>query len=121
FSKKGDFDQSPETGLDRKTLDSILKAMTTVPEGFQTLKKAQKILDDRAAAWSNETIDWAMGELLAYGSVLNEGFGVRFSGQDVIRGTFSHRHAKVFDEMTNQAYCGLDHINEKQGRFEIYN
>lgn len=121
FSKKGDFDQSPETGVDRKTLDGILKAMTTVPEGFQTLKKAQKILDDRAAAWSNETIDWAIGELLAYGTVLNEGFGVRFSGQDVIRGTFSHRHAKVFDEMTNKAYCGLDHINEKQGRFEIYN
>src|SRR5690606_19312927 len=62
-----------------------------------------------------------MGELLAFGSVLTEGFRVRFSGQDVIRGTFSHRHAKVFDEMTNQAYCGLDNIQEGQGHFSIYN
>lgn len=121
FSKAGDFDVSPETGVERSVLERVMKAVTTTPEGFQTLKKAQKILDDRATAWGNDTIDWAMGELLAYGTVLTEGFKVRFSGQDVIRGTFSHRHAKVFDEMTNQAYCGLDNIQEGQGHFSIYN
>ena len=121
FSKPGDFDEKVNTGVDRKILDKIMSAMTKVPEGFNTLKKAQKILDDRAASWSNDSVDWAMAELLAYGTVLNEGFGVRFSGQDVVRGTFSHRHAKVFDEMTSEAYCGLDHIQEKQGQFSIYN
>ena len=72
---------------------------------------------------SNNALDWALGELLAYGTILLEGHAVRFSGQDVIRGTFSHRHVKVFDELTNKAYCGLAHLEEKgkQGPVHIYN
>jgi 2-oxoglutarate dehydrogenase E1 component len=121
WSKHGDFQLSPETGVKRETLDEIINALTTVPEGFKTLRKAQKILDDRKKNYLNDTLDWSQGELLAYGSLLLEGNHIRFSGQDVIRGTFSHRHAKVFDEYTNQAYCGLDNIREGQGKMRIYN
>jgi 2-oxoglutarate dehydrogenase E1 component len=58
---------------------------------------------------------------LAYGSLLMDGYNVRFSGQDVIRGTFSHRHSKIFDEKTNESYSGLQNLSDKQGLFEIYN
>lgn len=121
WSKPEDFDQSPETGVKREVLDEIVKAITSVPEGFKTLRKAQKILDDRKKNYENDTLDWALAELLAYGSLLVEGNHVRFTGQDVIRGTFAHRHAKVFDEYTNQAYCGLDNIRTNQGKMRIYN
>jgi 2-oxoglutarate dehydrogenase E1 component len=121
WSKPEDFDVSPETGVKKEILDEIMNAITSVPEGFKTLKKAQKILDDRRKNYDGDTMDWSLGELLAYGSLLVEGNHIRFSGQDVIRGTFAHRHAKVFDEYTNQSYCGLDNIREKQGKMRIYN
>jgi 2-oxoglutarate dehydrogenase E1 component len=101
--------------------EQILEAITTTPEGFNTLKKAQKLLDMRRQAYENDQLDWATAELLAYGSLLLQKYNIRFSGQDVVRGTFSHRHAKVFDEMTNESYCGLDNITEDQGRMDIYN
>lgn len=116
-----DFEKSPDTSMDKKSLTKINQALTTIPEGFNALKKAKKIVDQRASAFNNDKIDWAMGELLAYGSLLEEGHNVRFTGQDVIRGTFSHRHAKLFDEKTNEAYCPLAHISDKQGDLKIYN
>lgn len=122
WSKASHFESSPETGFAKKKLDQIIKAITTVPEGFKTLKKAQKIIDDRMERYKTNQLDWGTAELLAFGSLLMEGNHVRFSGQDVVRGTFSHRHAKVFDEFTNQAYCGLDDIEPgKQGMMRIYN
>jgi 2-oxoglutarate dehydrogenase E1 component len=121
WSKPKDFEKSPETGVDRKTLECILEKITTVPEGFSPLKKAARILSDRQKAFNEDKLDWAICELLAYGSLLLEGNNVRFSGQDVIRGTFSHRHAKLFDEKTNEKYCGLDHLSDDQGSLEIYN
>ncbi len=124
WSKPEDFVTSPKTAVDKKTLTSICNAMTSTPEGFKTLRKAQKLLDDRKKRFDTDTVDWAMAEMFAYGSLLTEGKNIRFTGQDVIRGTFSHRHAKVFDENTNTAYCGLDNITEKdddQGRIHIYN
>jgi len=121
WSKVEDFAESPDTSVKKRDLETILKSITSTPEGFKTLKKAQKILDNRNKAYNNDQLDWATAELLAYGSLLQQKFNIRFTGQDVIRGTFSHRHAKVFDEFTNEAYCGLDSIQEDQGRMDIYN
>ncbi|EQC46070.1 2-oxoglutarate dehydrogenase E1 component [Bacteriovorax sp. Seq25_V] len=121
WSKPEDFLSSPETKVTKEMLDKILKSVTTVPAGFKTLRKAQKILNDRVKAYESDTLDWAMAETFAYGSLLTENHNIRFTGQDVIRGTFSHRHMKVFDENTNEAYCGLDHIQKDQGRVYVYN
>jgi 2-oxoglutarate dehydrogenase E1 component len=121
FSDKNSFEESPDTSVKKADLEKVLKAINTIPEGMQLIKKTQKVLEDRDAAFKNDKLDWASGELLAYGSLLNEGHPMRFSGQDVIRGTFSHRHAKVFDERTNEAYCGLAHISKEQGQISIYN
>ena len=70
---------------------------------------------------SEQKADWAMGELLAYGSLLKEGFPIRFSGQDVERGTFSHRHAVVRVEDSEEQYTPLEHVDPKQASFAIYN
>lgn len=121
WSKPEDFDKSPETGYPREKLEHIIHKITTVPEEFNLLKKAGKILEDRKRLWDEDTLDWAICELLAYGTMLMDGRNIRFSGQDVIRGTFSHRHAKVFDEKTNTPYCGLAHLSDDQGILEIYN
>ncbi|NOT81081.1 MAG: 2-oxoglutarate dehydrogenase E1 component [Bacteriovoracaceae bacterium] len=121
YSKENSFDASPATGVSLANLDLIAKAINTVPTGMEIVKKAQKVLDDRAALYTNDKLDWALGELLAYGSLLNEGHPLRFTGQDVIRGTFSHRQAKVFDERTNESFCGLETISPNQGQVSIYN
>lgn len=121
WSKPQDFERSPSTAVEVKSLDHIMNKITTAPEGFNVLKKAQKILKDRKKSYDDDKLDWAICELLAYGSLLMEGNNIRFSGQDVIRGTFSHRHAKIYDEKTNKGYCGLSELQDKQGMFEIYN
>ena len=121
WSTPADFKKSPETGVSKKVLDSIIDAISTVPDDFNVMKKAGKILASRKTNFDNSQLDWAICEMLAYGSLLVEGNHIRFSGQDVIRGTFSHRHAKVFDELSNEAYCGLSHINDTQGKMYIYN
>jgi 2-oxoglutarate dehydrogenase E1 component len=77
--------------------------------------------DRKAAFFEDKMLGWAEAELLAYGSLLAEGTPVRMSGQDVKRGTFSHRHAYFFDANTNEPYCGIDHIQEGQERFHIFN
>ena len=121
WSTPTDFEKSPQTGVKKAELDLIIEKITQAPEGFNVLKKANKILKDRKEAYQNDKLDWAICELLAYGSLLLEGNNVRFSGQDVVRGTFSHRMSKLFDEKSNTPYCGLDHLKEKQGEFKIYN
>lgn len=121
FSNATSFDESPATGVKREVLDRVAKAINSVPEKMELMKKAQKVLDDRQAFYDGDKLDWALGELLAYGSLLDEGHALRFTGQDVVRGTFSHRQAKMFDERTNEAYCGLENISPKQGRVGLYN
>jgi 2-oxoglutarate dehydrogenase E1 component len=121
FSEKNSFEESPDTSVKKAELEKVLKAINTIPAGMQLIKKTQKIVEDRDAAFKTDKLDWASAELLAYGSLLNEGHPMRFTGQDVIRGTFSHRHAKVVDERTNEAYCGLEHISGTQGKISIYN
>jgi len=121
WSKPEDFDTSPDTKVAKGMLETIMSKLTAAPEGFNVQKKAAKLLKDREASFNNDKLDWAMCELLAYGSLLLEGNNVRFTGQDVIRGTFSHRMSKLFDEKTNAAYCGLAEISKDQGKFDIYN
>lgn len=121
WSRPEDFERSPETAVSLEMLTKALAGISSVPSDFKPLRKAKKILDERKKKFANNSIDWPLAELFAYGTLLMEGINIRFSGQDVIRGTFSHRHAKVFDERTNTSYCGLDHIQENQGRVSIYN
>ena len=121
-STPADFDQSPDTSIKQVMIDKVGKAITTIPEGFKPLKQIEKLLKDRSAAFfETKMLGWAEAELLAYGSLLSQGTPVRMSGQDVKRGTFSHRHAYFFDANTNEPYCGLDNIEKGQLKFNIYN
>jgi 2-oxoglutarate dehydrogenase E1 component len=115
------FQHSPDTGIPQATIDRLLQHLLTLPEGFEPLPQISKMLENQRALVEKGQIDWALGELLAYGSLLLEGKDVRMSGQDVKRGTFSHRHACPTDAKTYQRINRLDGIAEKQGRFLIYN
>ena len=114
------FDKSPETKVDKKTFLDIATKIVQLPKGKQIFTKVQKLFDDRAAMISSDNYDWAMGELMAYGTLMNEGHNVRFTGQDVERGTFSHRHAVVKMEDTEERYVPLNSFGAK-GRLDIYN
>ncbi|MBY0517038.1 MAG: 2-oxoglutarate dehydrogenase E1 component [Bacteriovoracaceae bacterium] len=116
-----DFDYSPETKVKKELLDKVLHTLTTVPDGFKPIDKISKLLVDRQKNYADSKLDWALGELLAYGSLLQEGVSVRMSGQDCIRGTFSHRHAGVVDENSNLRHLFLQHLGDKQGQYRIYN
>jgi 2-oxoglutarate dehydrogenase E1 component len=120
-SSPKDFDYSPKTGVSRDILEKTVKALTTLPANFHPITKIDKLLEERKNRFANDQLDWAMGELLSYGSLLQENISVRMSGQDCIRGTFSHRHAGVVDEESSTRHNFLSHISEKQGMFRIYN
>ncbi len=121
-SKPSDFENSPATKISQVTVDKIAKALTTLPKGFKPLKQIEKLLKDRKANFfDKKVLNWADAELLAYGSLLLENKTVRMSGQDVKRGTFSHRHSYLVDANTNEPYCNLDHIQKDQKKFDIYN
>lgn len=117
-----DFDKSVETGASPANLEKAAKALVTVPDDIQLFAKMKKILEGRQTDFFEKSVaDWAMAELLAYGTLLLEGYNVRLSGQDSQRGTFSHRHAVVKDIETEKAYIPLNHIADKQASFEVYN
>ena len=121
-SKSEDFDASPDTSITEKMVETVGKALTTLPKGFKPLRQIEKLFKERKAAFfEKKELGWAEGELLAYGSLLAEGKIVRMSGQDVKRGTFSHRHSYVFDSNTNEPYCNLNYVVEKQEPFRIFN
>jgi 2-oxoglutarate dehydrogenase E1 component len=120
-SKPEDFEKSPETAISKKTFDAISKAILQTPKDFTPLKKVKKLLDDNAKRLADGKLDWAMAELVAYGSILAEGKDVRMSGQDVKRGTFSHRHAVLRDETNDVSYNRLSELQKEQGKFRIYN
>jgi 2-oxoglutarate dehydrogenase E1 component len=121
FAVHDDFENSPETGISIEAINKIAVALTTVPEGFKPLKQIEKLLADRKGYFDSGILNWATAELLAYGSILLENKIVRLSGQDVQRGTFSHRHAVLHDSETNMAYNSLDFISENQEKLQIYN
>ncbi len=117
-----DFDASPVTAISKDELDFLFKSIMKYPEGFKPLKKVEKILQDKIKLYEQEKkLDWATGELISYASILQEGKDVRMSGQDVQRGTFSHRHAILRDENTDAKYNRLSNLSDKQGHFRIYN
>lgn len=118
----GDFDASPITSISGDDFTSVFNALMTWPNDFTPLKKVEKILQDKLKLFNEEKkVDWATAELLAYGSLIREGKDVRMSGQDVRRGTFSHRHAVLRDEKTDKAYNRLSTISTSNARFRIYN
>ena len=103
-------------------LKNIAKVVSTVPENVQFVRKAERILQGRAKmVFETNTLDWGMAENLAYGSLLEEGFNVRISGQDVERGTFSHRHAVLRDEVSEERINLLNTNPNNIGNMTIYN
>ncbi|WP_136481479.1 2-oxoglutarate dehydrogenase E1 component [Cognatitamlana onchidii] len=137
-SKVREFMQERWNGFERKGIDAMLdgenttypkdklenisRVVSTVPEGVKFLRKAERILQGRAKmVFETDTLDWGMAETLAYGSLMEEGYNVRISGQDVERGTFSHRHAILRDEISEERINLLNTNPDNKGKMDIYN
>ncbi|RZK74257.1 MAG: 2-oxoglutarate dehydrogenase E1 component, partial [Pedobacter sp.] len=117
-----DFEESPDTSVKKTTLLEIAKRISKLPSDKKFFKKIEKLFDERNKMASETHIfDWAMGEQLAYGTLLAEGKRVRLSGQDVKRGTFSHRHAVLTLEDSEEEYTPLSNVSDQQASFDIYN
>lgn len=121
-AKQKDMLQAVDTTIELKKLDAIASTLTELPSNKKFLRKTQRLVKDRKAMYfERNQLDWAMGELLAYGSLLSEGNDVRISGQDVERGTFSHRHAVMKVEDSEEEVILLNSLDKSQGRFNIFN
>jgi len=117
-----DFDSSPSTGISEEHFQLLFDGLMKWPADFKPLRKVDKLIQDKIKLFADEgKVDWATGELMAYGSLLVEGKDVRMSGQDVKRGTFSHRHAVIYDEITNKGWNRLNHFTATQLPFRIFN
>ena len=117
-----DFEQSPETYISEETIGKVAEALTTIPKGFKPIKQIEAQMKQRKEMfYSTKSLNWAAAELLAYGSLLLEGKTVRLTGQDVQRGTFSHRHAVLHDANSNKPYNSLHEMKDRKGKFSIYN
>ena len=117
-----DFDSSPSTGISEEHFQLLFDGLMKWPAEFKPLRKVDKLIQDKIKLFADEgKVDWATGELMAYGSLLVEGRDVRMSGQDVKRGTFSHRHAVIYDEITNKGWNRLNHFTATQSQFRIFN
>ncbi len=121
-AQDADFLKSPDTAITEAQFKNLFSALMHWPEDFSPLKKVEKLVNDKKNLFESEgKVDWATGELMAYASLLASGNEVRLSGEDVKRGTFSHRHAVIYDQNTNQPYNRLSRLGEKQGTPYIYN
>ncbi len=110
------------TGVDLNKIKAIAKVLTTIPSDFEAHKTIQRCMKNRQNVIDKgEGIDWATGEALAFGSLVNEGSPVRLSGQDCERGTFSQRHSVLNSQADGSTYTPLNHISEDQGRYEVIN
>ena len=110
------------TKYPKKRLEKITEIVSTVPTGVKFLKKIERILRDRAKmVFETNTLDWSMAEIFAFGSLMEEGYNIRISGQDVERGTFSHRHAILRDEVSTQTFNLLNTNPKNKGEMNIYN
>ncbi len=121
--KKEDFvgDTTVDTKVDISVLKKIGQMLGQVPNGFTPHPKLVKLLETRKnMSEGKELLDWGTAELLAYGSLLSEGTSVRLSGQDCVRGTFTHRHSGLYDAKTGEAYTALDQINGDKVEFCVY-
>lgn len=117
-----DFEVSPTTAIAEGEVKRLFDGLMKTPSDFTVLKKVEKLFQEKIKLFTTENkLDWATAELLAYSSILVEGKIVRLSGQDVGRGTFSHRHAVLRDEKTDAPYNRLNHFQGNQAQFRIYN
>lgn len=122
--KKIDFQNEPNTSVSLDKLKFITEKITSTPEDFNINPKLKRLFQERYEMIfepEKRKIDWGMGELLAYGSLLLEGTPIRISGQDCKRGTFSHRHAVIFDMNTGKEYTPLQNIDKNQANIEVIN
>ncbi|MCG9881620.1 MAG: 2-oxoglutarate dehydrogenase E1 component [Bacteroidia bacterium] len=117
-----DFKQSENTAIDAKLFVNLAEQLCSIPENFQAFSKIVKLMNDRKNMIGSNSYDWAMGELLAYASLSNEGHNVRMTGQDCERGTFSHRHAIIREENTDKPYNIFDSLgSNKKANVKFYN
>ncbi|MEM1001933.1 MAG: 2-oxoglutarate dehydrogenase E1 component, partial [Bacteroidota bacterium] len=110
-----------DTTVPREVLAEVTKIISNLPGDKKFIRKIQRLIESRQKMFDDDKLDWAMAEHLAYGSLLLEGFNVRISGQDVERGTFSHRHAVVKVEDSEEEIVLLKNLDANQGNFNIYN
>lgn len=121
-AKPDDFFESPKTSVTEEDFNKVFDSIMNLPEDFSSMRKIDKLLKNKRELFAEKKqLDWASGELMAYATLLNEGHNVRMSGQDVKRGTFSHRHSVIRDQKKHESYNRLNHIKEGQGKFQIYN
>ncbi|MFI0428646.1 2-oxoglutarate dehydrogenase E1 component [Mariniflexile sp. HMF6888] len=124
FSRRGlkEMLQTENTSYPKSNLEGIAKVVSTVPDGVKFVRKAERILEGRASmVFETDTLDWGMAETLAYGTLLEEGYNIRISGQDVERGTFSHRHAILRDEISEERINLLNTNPLNKGKMDIFN
>ncbi|MEJ2596188.1 MAG: 2-oxoglutarate dehydrogenase subunit E1 [bacterium] len=121
YAQESDFEDGLPTGVPLKTLQAISKQINTLPGDLHFFKKTIKLMEERTKMIKANQVDWALGELLAYGSLLLDGYPVRISGQDSVRGTFSHRHAGMVMEDTTEVYFPLKYLGKSQAPFNIFN
>ena len=120
FQQLKDCFENVKTSLSETKLKSLAKFLYEFKDKDKLFKKTIKLLNDRKKMLKNDSLDWSMGELLAYAGILSDGYNVRISGQDVERGTFSHRHAILTYEDSTETISPLNNIS-KEANFEIYN
>jgi 2-oxoglutarate dehydrogenase E1 component len=117
-----DFDKSPDTSVAKDLFIKLADKLSSIPEGFHAFSKISKLFGDRKNMIKTDSFDWAMGELMAYATLANEGHNVRMTGQDCERGTFSHRHAIIRPEDSEEAYNIFESLGEdKKAKVEFYN
>jgi 2-oxoglutarate dehydrogenase E1 component len=121
YASTADFQKHVPTGVTMEKLLRVAEEINTLPPDKPFFTKIIKLVEERKKAVTENRLDWALAELLAYGTLLTEGFPVRISGQDSVRGTFAHRHAGFVIEDTDQQYVPLKHLKEAKASFEIYN
>ncbi|WP_340155962.1 2-oxoglutarate dehydrogenase E1 component [uncultured Winogradskyella sp.] len=110
-----------DTTVSKEVLKDITKVISNLPSDKRFIRKIQRLIESRQTMFDENRLDWAMAEHLAYGSLLSEGFDIRISGQDVERGTFSHRHAVVKVEDSEEEIILLKNVSKDQGQFNIFN
>ena len=110
-----------DTRISKENLDQIANSVYNLDNSEIFIKKISRLMRERNKMFNNDRIDWGIAENLAYGSLLKESYNVRISGQDVERGTFSHRHAILKTELTEENFIPLNNLSQFQGKFDIYN
>ena len=114
-------DRRGETAVPKDDLLAVAKVLTNIPDDFDANSKIKRLLSNKAKMFEEgKGIDWATAEALAFGTLLKNGYAVRLSGQDVGRGTFSQRHAILYDQTTEEKYIALQHIEPDQPKFEVH-